>query len=945
MENMWEYLESALVYSKGKPFSSLQQIFFCAVVVTTCINIFHCGFFWTVIFVLVSAFLGGATFLLIVDESNGGIVAEIRKLVKLLRLYPSFAWLQRFFPEVEAPKPAYSGASRASTTIERTGLSSVSLERIYPWMNLHAPKVLDDALTRFFEIIINQYVIKDWYHLVQVRKNFVTEIRWGLRFSASRLARKLSSADFTRLIHEKTTRAVVSHISVYLQLRHLAKTSHETNLEALLKKHEELSHPALKSEGDEDFFYYNISRKLLLSLLPREYRRFPASVAVLREVLIEMVLKVAVESFSEPSRINYLVAVGLSSLGQQAEAATVETEDVDLSPVPFLKNLVNDDKQPSTIQKVPFRQILKETSLKNIFEQHLKALGLEDFYRIHESMEWINKFLDSAVLGEAAMKSTYASVAKLKKEIEAARVKGYAFPAGFVEDVEDVVKTGISGVPKLRGSSAWKETCKLLISLIENILVPGFQETRLYHHLLIPPTEEISKRRRRALQQRSRQDNPASFQQLSETVRGAFKDVPPVVERQDLYDEFDGQSQFPEDDFVDDLDSENQFNEDALGSTLRDLLYYDLTVNRAERRRDDRGNVFMVLNIMILDRGPLSPDQGKVWSVQRKYSEFYILDAKIREFHGTLDASSYLPPKRAWFAPTLEYLQMHVGNFERFLKSLIKEPKLRYSQMLYTFLATTVEFDASSGFPDLGLSRVMRSVPQILQSERGQNVDTFIRSLLNSALPQTGKNFKSASEVSPSPSDFVEIVDSQQSYQRLHDIPFDLPDAMLQSKGTENAHDLEDIFDQLMYLLSTVAQIDPELLGLFVCCKSFAKPVVGDGSYSLVEKFVNFFKQPKQLTFLVDLLSDALTGAYPPVDSAEKERRASAALDLLNMVMDNPMVEVMCGKNAENVTKLLFDMVQYRLLNKRLALVLLDLIIEEVFPEVDSMTACYVDEP
>lgn len=43
------------------------------------------------------------------------------------------------------------------------------------------------------------------------------------------------------------------------------------------------------------------------------------------------------------------------------------------------------------------------------------------------------------------------------------------------------------------------------------------------------------------------------------------------------------------------LDSENFNNGDTLGLILRDLIYFDVNVNRVERRCDDRSKIFMVL--------------------------------------------------------------------------------------------------------------------------------------------------------------------------------------------------------------------------------------------------------------------------------------------------------------------------------------------------------------
>lgn len=187
----------------------------------------------------------------------------------------------------------------------------------------------------------------------------------------------------------------------------------------------------------------------------------------------ETVLKNIVENLSEPFRINYILAVALSSVGSQSELAS--PPEIDLTPVPLLQNLVGEEKLPSTIQRVPFRQIVKEATLKNTFEQHLKALGLDDFYKIHESMEWINKFLESSVLGEAAMNTTYRSVVKLKNELDVATRKGYIIPTNFLSDVASVVTCGISGVTKLRQLPSWKEMYKSLVTLMEETLVPGFQ--------------------------------------------------------------------------------------------------------------------------------------------------------------------------------------------------------------------------------------------------------------------------------------------------------------------------------------------------------------------------------------------------------------------------------------------------------------------------------------
>lgn len=58
----------------------------------------------------------------------------------------------------------------------------------------------------------------------------------------------------------------------------------------------------------------------------------------------------------------------------------------------------------------------------------------------------------------------------------------------------------------------------------------------------------------------------------------------------------------------------------------------------------------------------LPPD----WHVSRRYSEFYVLENKLSEFHGSL-SPAHLPPKKL-LGRNLEFLKSKCAEFERFLK-------------------------------------------------------------------------------------------------------------------------------------------------------------------------------------------------------------------------------------------------------------------------------------
>jgi hypothetical protein len=125
------------------------------------------------------------------------------------------------------------------------------------------------------------------------------------------------------------------------------------------------------------------------------------------------------------------------------------------------------------------------------------------------------------------------------------------------------------------------------------------------------------------------------------------------------------------------------------------------------------------------------------WSVKRKYDEFYVLDSRLREFHGGLFVSSdatsnltnheqifaQLPPKqRALFflnnARNIEFLYSIKDDFAKYLQSLLTNPILCMSQLLRSFLDPhSIEF-SSSIFNDItNLGKIVKGVPYKLRLE------------------------------------------------------------------------------------------------------------------------------------------------------------------------------------------------------------------------------------
>ncbi|TGZ68565.1 hypothetical protein CRM22_004180 [Opisthorchis felineus] len=119
--------------------------------------------------------------------------------------------------------------------------------------------------------------------------------------------------------------------------------------------------------------------------------------------------------------------------------------------------------------------------------------------------------------------------------------------------------------------------------------------------------------------------------------------------------------------------------------------------------------------------------------VDRKYSEFYVLEQKLIEFHGSAITQT-LPPRK--LTPrTFEFLESKRELFEEYLQYLIAQPFLRNSELLHGFLTSKMPFTSSLLF-ELNLGRFVKSVPLKLIKERGQYLDQFLISFYVSCSPQ-----------------------------------------------------------------------------------------------------------------------------------------------------------------------------------------------------------------
>ncbi|XP_071057745.1 sorting nexin-14 isoform X14 [Pseudochaenichthys georgianus] len=147
-----------------------------------------------------------------------------------------------------------------------------------------------------------------------------------------------------------------------------------------------------------------------------------------------------------------------------------------------------------------------------------------------------------------------------------------------------------------------------------------------------------------------------------------------------------------EDDMVEEammvLEDDSPMEAASTPSTPRNLSAWNITIPYIDFYDDDvkreRIPVFCI-DVERNDRKAVGHETEN-WSVYRRYLEFYVLESKLTEFHGSFP-DAQLPSKRIIGPKNYEFLTSKREEFQEYLQKLLQHPELSNSQLLADFLS------------------------------------------------------------------------------------------------------------------------------------------------------------------------------------------------------------------------------------------------------------------
>nr|XP_025717981.1 sorting nexin-14 isoform X6 [Callorhinus ursinus] len=769
---------------------------------------------------------------------------------------------------------------------------SLLLENYQPWLDLKISSKVDASLSEVLELVLENFVYP-WYRDVTDDESFVDELRITLRFFASVLIRRIHKVDIPSIITKKLLKAAMKHIEVIVKASQKVENT-EFLQQAALEEYGPELHVALRSRRDELHYLRKLTELLFPYILPPKATDCRSLTLLLREILSGSVFLPSLDFLADPDTVNHLLIIFIDD--SPPEKAT----ELPSPLVPFLQKFAEPRNKKPSVLKLELKQIREQQDLLFRFMNFLKQEGAVHVLQICLTVVAEGPYID---------------------------------------------------VVKLQTMRCLFEAYEHVLSLLENVFTPMFCHSDEYFRQLLRGAESPtrnSKLNRGSLSLddfRSTQKRGESFgiSRIGSKIKGVFKSTTMEGAMLPNYGLAEGEDDFIEEGIVV-MEDDSPVEAVSTPNTPRNLAawkisipYVDFFEDPSSERKEKKERIpVFCIDVERNDRRAVG-HEPEHWSVYRRYLEFYVLESKLTEFHGTFP-DAQLPSKRIIGPKNYEFLKSKREEFQEYLQKLLQHPELSNSQLLADFLSPNggeTQF-LDKILPDVNLGKIIKSVPGKLMKEKGQHLEPFIMNFINSCESPKPK---------PSKPELTILSPTSENNKKLFSDLF--KNNANRAENTERKQNqnyfmemmtVEGVYDYLMYVGRVVFQVPDWLHHLLMGTRILFKNTLEMYTdYYLHCKLEQLF-QEHRLVSLITLLRDAVfCENTEPRSLQDKQKRAKQTFEeMMNYIPD--LIVKCIGEEAKYESiRLLFDGLQQPVLNKQLTYVLLDIVIQELFPELNKV--------
>ncbi|KAK2889794.1 sorting nexin-14-like isoform X3 [Channa argus] len=817
--------------------------------------------------------------------------------------------------------------------------ATLLLENYQPWLDLKLHFKVDASIAEVFELVLENFVYP-WYRDITDDEACVDEMRMTFRFFASVLVRRAHKVDIPTVLADKVMKAALKHIEIIAKAREKVKNV-EGLQQAALDEYGADLHVALHSRRKELLYLRKLTEMLFPYVMPPKSTDCRSLSLLLREVMAGSVILPTMDFMADPDTVNLMVLIFVDDTPPEP---AIEPPS---ALVPFLQKYADvGNKKPSQVLKLDLKEIREQQDLLFRFMNFLKQEGAVHVLQFCLTVEEFNDKILSPELSDSELQHLHGEVLNIYEVYCLDEsIDKISFDPSIVEEIRNIAKGPYTGVVKLQTVPCLFEAYEHVLSLLERVFTPIFCHSDEYFRYLLKGAESPTRNSRISRNSFSLEEsrNPSKrgesfgISKIGSKIKGVFKSttmegamLPPSA-----MNDFD-------DDLVEEatvvMEDDSPAEPVSLPGIQRNLSAWSITIPYIDFYDDDvkreKTPVFRI-DVERNDRKEVGHEPER-WSVFRRYLEFYVLESKLTEFHGTF-ADAQLPSKRIIGPKNYEFLVSKREEFEEYLQRLLHHPELSNSQLLADFLSP---HSMESQFldrmlPDVNLGKIFKSVPGKLIKERGQNLEPFIQSFFNSCESPKPK---------PSRPELTVLSPSAENNKKLFSSLFKNNAALSENPDSRHRPNyymemlpVHGMFDFMMYIGRVVFHMPDFLHHLLSAGRILFKNTFEAYVDQYMQSKLEHILQEHRLVSLITQLRDAVFHE-DNVERTSEDKQIRAKQTFEEMMKYLPDFVGKCiGEEAKyEGIRLLFDGIQQPLLNKQMTYVLLDIAVQELFPELSK---------
>jgi len=777
------------------------------------------------------------------------------------------------------------------------------LQRGEAWV----PPNVDEALERLLERILTEYV-KSWYRDVTPDMEFMQELRLYSRDIANNILARLCKLDISELVVHDVIPVIVQHLDSYLWALHHTRSQENEDRKDLNTNYTEFLgknvHVALSSREVEVEYLEDLTDRILPLVNKREKSGLVSSLGL--GLVSRVLLLNLLDDVCDPRKLNKLLCLWFSP------DPVKEFQSNNQPPVKLLFRFVHSyyTPNPSSLH-LELSQILNDQELLCQFVHFLKkgggvnllnfCLAVEDFNR-KIMVEGLSKHDLTALHDEASLLySTYMREGSLQY---------ISFQSEVTDDIYKILQSDYTDVEKLRTTPPLFRAYEQAYNNLADNYCPSFHLSSQFLNQAFGPKLCDSKPNSGAKQSSQDREFGGQLSKLKGVMGRTVEGSPDRGVPESAYD------------LVSSLREEDHLPQDL---ESRDLNAWRVEIpNVITRSTGGKSYFVFVIQVQRIDVASARDGQDLAWHVHRQYHEFYTLQSALVQYHGIFEDAKLPSRAKLFRGRGLDVLQSKVDPFQEYLVRLLQKPSLKKSDLLFTFLTSQSEFTEAAS--QLGLTRMIKSVPKRLTKEKGQFLQGFIQNFATSSLPPKNSNYlihENEEEDNTETSLLTSIY--KDNFSQL--FPFTSA-----SLGPSHYYTPGGMYDTVLFISIRLLRMSNTLVRLLYSVKWFIEGSITHLiSYLLSTKLVKLLNNGR-VAFIIDLIQESIFTEEEAGDEAfTKERTLILLRDYLPSAL-----RTLSPEGFDRGTQELVQALQDPLLNKQLVYRLLETLLPKVFPELKS---------